>query len=64
MINYFALTLNEMGLGKLEFLVIGVVIFVFPVLFVLASKNLDPKGVFDWMIDKPEDWIGKDKIIK
>ena len=64
MINYFALTLNEMGLGKLEFLVIGVVIFVFPVLFVLASKNLDPKGVFDWMIDKPQDWIGKDKIIK
>ena len=60
MINLFALTSSELGLGKLAFIVIGLVILVFPVLFIFASKNLDAKGVFDWMMDKPQDWIGKD----
>ena len=59
MINYFALTINEMGIGKLELAVIGVVILLFPILFVYASKNLDAKGVFEWMMDKPNDWIGR-----
>ena len=59
MINYFALTLNEIGLGKLEFTVIAVVTIIFPILFVIASKNLDAKGVFDWMLEKPDDWIGR-----
>ena len=59
MINYFGLTLNEMGIGKLEFAVIGVVTIIFPILFVIASMNLDSKGVFDWMLEKPDDWIGK-----
>jgi len=59
MINYFALTVNEMGIGKIELVVIGVVILIFPILFVYASKNLDAKGVFEWMMEKPNDWIGK-----
>ena len=59
MINYFALTINEMGIGKLELAVIGTVILIFPILFVYASKNLDAKGVFEWMMEKPNDWIGK-----
>ena len=59
MINYFALTVTEMGIGKIELAVIGVVICIFPVLFVYASKNLDAKGVFEWMMEKPNDWIGK-----
>ena len=59
MINYFGLTLTEMGLGKLEFTVIGVVTIIFPILFVIASKNLDAKGIFDWMLEKPDDWIGR-----
>ena len=59
MINYFALTLTEMGIGKIELGVIGAVILVFPILFVYASKNLDAKGVFEWMMEKPKDWIGK-----
>ena len=59
MIDYFALTLNEMGIGKLEFTVIAVVAIIFPILFVIASKNLDAKGVFEWMLEKPNDWIGK-----
>ena len=57
---YFALTFNEMGLGKLELLVISIVILIFPMLFVIASNNLDAKGVFDWMMEKPKDWIGRD----
>ena len=59
MINYFALTVTEMGIGKIELGVIGAVIFIFPILFVYASKNLDAKGVFEWMMEKPNDWIGK-----
>ena len=57
--NYFALTISEMGIGKIELAVIGVVILIFPVMFVYASKNLDAKGVFEWMMEKPNDWIGK-----
>ena len=59
MINYFALTVTEMGLCKIELAVIGAVILIFPILFVYASKNLDAKGVFEWMMEKPNDWIGK-----
>ena len=59
MINYFALTVAEMGIGKIELAVIGLVILLFPILFVYASKNLDAKGVFEWMMEKPNDWIGK-----
>ena len=59
MIDYFALTVTEMEIGKVEFAVIGVVIIIFPILFVYASKNLDAKGVFEWMMEKPNDWIGK-----
>ena len=59
MINTFALTLSEIGIGKLEILVIGLVSILFPTLFIIASKNLDAKGVFDWMMQKPNDWIGR-----
>ena len=59
MINYFGLTLTEMGIGNLEIAVIGVITIIFPILFVIASKNLDSKGIFDWMLEKPDDWIGK-----
>ena len=59
MINYFALTVNEMGIGKIELAIIGAVILIFPILFVFASRNLDAKGVFEWMMEKPNDWIGK-----
>ena len=59
MINYFALTINEMGIGKIEIAVIGTVILIFPIMFVIASKNLDAKGVFEWMLEKPNDWIGR-----
>ena len=59
MINYFALTISEMGISKMELGIIGAVIILFPILFVYASKNLDAKGVFEWMMEKPNDWIGR-----
>ena len=57
--NYFALSISEMGISKMELGIIGAVILIFPILFVYASKNLDAKGVFEWMMEKPNDWIGK-----
>ena len=59
MTNYFALTLNEMGVGNLEIIVLSIVSILFPILFVIASRNLDAKGVFEWMMEKPDDWIGR-----
>tara|TARA_B100000073_G_C23703787_1_gene561447 strand:+ start:1366 stop:1548 length:183 start_codon:yes stop_codon:yes gene_type:complete len=56
---YFAISINEMGLGKLEIFTISFVLVIFPVMFFIASKNLDSKGIFDWMMEKPDDWIGK-----
>tara|TARA_B100000212_G_scaffold69016_1_gene48324 strand:- start:98 stop:250 length:153 start_codon:yes stop_codon:yes gene_type:complete len=50
-----------MGLNKLEIFVIILTIVVFPIFFVVASKNLDAKSVFQWMMEKPNDWIGKNK---
>ncbi len=57
MFNYFSLTFTEMGISKLEITVIGIVVLVFPVLFIYASKNLDARGVFEWMMEKPNDWF-------
>ena len=59
MTKIFALTLNEIGIGKIELLVIGTVSLLFTIFFIVASKNLDAKGVFDWMMEKPNDWIGR-----
>ena len=59
MIKYFALTFTEIGIGKLEIFVIGIVCLLFPTLFIIASRNIDAKGVFDWMMEKPSDWIGR-----
>ena len=59
MIKIFALTLSEIGIGKLEIFVIGIVSLLFPILFIIASRNLDAKEVFDWMMEKPNDWIGR-----
>ena len=58
---YFALSISEMGLNNLEIFVIILTVGVFPILFFIASKNLDAKSVFKWMMEKPNDWIGKNK---
>ena len=59
MFKNFLIAFSEFGLGTLEIIVISVVLVIFPILFILASKNLDAKRVFAWMMEKPEDWIGK-----
>ena len=59
MFKIFALTINEIGLSNLEIFVILIVSLIFPILFIIASRNLDAKGVFEWMMEKPNDWIGK-----
>ena len=59
MIKFFALTLDQIGISKFEYTIIGATILVFPILFIFASKNLDPKGVFQWMMEKPDEWIGR-----
>ena len=61
MITNFAMSFSEMGLGKVEISLIAITSLIFPIFFVLASKNLDSKGVFDWMMEKPDDWVGKNK---
>ena len=61
MSKIFLIAFSEFGLGKLEIIVISSVAIIFPILFILASKNLDSKGVFAWMMEKPDDWIGKKK---
>ncbi len=48
-----------MDLSKIEISLILITISVFPILFFIASKNLDAKSVFQWMMEKPNDWIGK-----
>ena len=61
MIKNFAMAFSEMGLGKVEISLIAITTLIFPIFFVLASKNLDSKGVFEWMMEKPDDWVGKKK---
>ncbi len=61
MITNIAIAFSEMGLGKVEISLIAITALIFPICFVLASKNLDSKGVFDWMMEKPNDWVGKNK---
>ena len=61
MSKIFLIAFSEFGLGKLEIIVISSVAIIFPILFILASKNLDSEGVFAWMMEKPDDWIGKKK---
>ena len=59
MIKIFFFFLSYIGIGKLEIFVICIVALLFPTLFIIASRNLDAKGVFDWMMEKPNDWIGR-----
>ena len=45
-------------------LLVTLIIFfsiLFIVAFGLSSKNMDSDGVMDWMMNKPDDWIGNKK---
>jgi len=43
-INYFALTVTEMGIGKIELAVIGAVILIFPIYLFMHLKTLMLRG--------------------
>ena len=55
------LTLSEMGISPLIFSIIIFFSVLFIVAFGLSSKNMDSDGIMDWMMKKPDDWIGNKK---
>ena len=57
----FALTLSEMGISPLLLTIIILFSILFIVSFSFSSKNMDSDGIMDWMMKKPEDWIGNKK---
>ena len=57
----FSLTLSEMGISPLLLVLIISFSLLFVVAFGLSSMNMDSDGIMDWMMKKPEDWIGNKK---
>ncbi len=57
----FSLTLSEMGISPMILIVIISFSLLFIIAFGLSSKNMDSDGIMDWMMRKPEDWIGNKK---
>ena len=61
MLYTFGLTMSEMGISP----ILLVIIILFSVLFIaafgLSSKNMDNDGIMNWMMKKPDDWIGNKK---
>ena len=55
------LTLTEMGISPLLLSIIIANSILFFVAFSLSSKNMDSDGIMNWMMQKPEDWIGNKK---
>ena len=59
--NYFSLTFYEMGISPFLLAIIITFSILFIVAFGLSSKNMDSDGIMNWMMKKPEDWIGNKK---
>ena len=57
----FSLTRSEMGISPILLVLIISFSLLFIVAFGLSSKNMDSDGIMDWMMKKPEDWIGNKK---
>tara|TARA_Y100001968_G_scaffold157153_1_gene143579 strand:- start:2990 stop:3178 length:189 start_codon:yes stop_codon:yes gene_type:complete len=55
------LTLSEMGINPLLLTIIISFSILFIVAFSLSSRNMDSDGIMNWMMKKPEDWVGKNK---
>ncbi len=58
---HFSLTISEMGLNPLLLAIIILFSVLFVVAFGFSSKNMDSNGIMNWMMKKPEDWIGNKK---
>ncbi len=57
----FILTLSEMGINPLLITIIISFSILFIVAFGMSSWNMDSDGIMNWMMKKPEDWIGNKK---
>ncbi len=57
----FGLTLSQMGISTLLLCIIISSSILFIIAFALSSKNMDSDGIMNWMMKKPEDWIGNKK---
>ena len=57
----FALTLSEMGISPLLLTIIISFSIFFIIAFALSSRNMDSDEIMNWMMKKPEDWIGNKK---
>ncbi len=57
----FSLTISEMGINPLLLTIIISFSIFFVVAFGLSSNNMDSDGIMNWMMKKPEDWIGNKK---
>ena len=58
----FGLTFNEIGISPLLVFIIIFFSILFIIAFGLSSKNMDSDGIMDWMMKKPQDWIGNKKL--
>ena len=58
---FFSLTLSEMGVNPLLLTIIISSSILFIVAFSLSSRNMDSDGIMNWMMKKPEDWVGNKK---
>ena len=58
---FFCLTLSEMGISPLLLTLIITFSILFIVSFGLSSRNMDSDGIMNWMMKKPEGWIGNKK---
>ena len=58
---FYGLTLSEMGISPILLTIIISFSILFIVAFGLSSMNMDSDGINDWMMKKPDDWIGNKK---
>ena len=58
---FFGLTLSEMGISTPILAIIVTSSILFLIALSLSSKNMDSDGIMNWMMKKPEDWIGNKK---
>ena len=55
------LTLSEMGISPLLLSIIIFFSIIFIAAFGISTKNMDSDGILNWMMKKPEEWIGNKK---
>ena len=57
----FAIPYSKMGINNTTLLVISLFSILFIISFIYSSMNMDNEGIMNWMMKKPDDWIGNQK---